>query len=32
LTEIDKLRSRMRGGEDVEQQLVTIAENYGLKP
>jgi hypothetical protein len=32
LAEINKIRSRMRGGEDVEQQLVTIAENYGLKP
>ena len=32
LAEIDKIRTHLSGGDDVEQQLVTIAENYGLKP
>ena len=30
--EIDKIRTHLSGGDDIEQQLVTIAENYGLKP
>lgn len=34
LAEIEKIRTRLRDGDgdDVEQQLVTIAENYGLQP
>ena len=32
LDEIEKIRTHLRGAEDIEQQLVTIAENYGLKP
>ena len=32
LDAIDKIRTQMSGGGDIEQQLVTIAENYGLKP
>jgi hypothetical protein len=31
LAEIEKIRTHV-SGDDVEQQLVTIAENYGLKP
>jgi len=30
LAEIDRIRTKMREGDDVEQQLVTIAEHYGL--
>jgi len=29
--EIDKIRARMHDSGDDEQQLVSIAENYGLK-
>jgi hypothetical protein len=32
LDEIEKIRAHVSGGDDIEQQLVTIAENYGLKP
>jgi hypothetical protein len=32
LAEIDRIRTRMGEGEDVEQQLMTIAEHYGLNP
>jgi len=32
LDEIDKIRTRLQDGGDVEQQLVSIAENYGLNP
>ncbi|MDQ6802853.1 MAG: hypothetical protein M3041_18775 [Acidobacteriota bacterium] len=32
LDEIEKIRTRIGSGDDIEQQLVTIAENYGLKP
>jgi hypothetical protein len=31
LAEIERIRTRL-GGNDVEQELVTIAEQYGLKP
>jgi hypothetical protein len=31
LAEIDKIRSRLRENGDVERQLVSIAEHYGLK-
>ena len=31
LAEIEKIRSRM-GGEDAEQELVSIAESYGVDP
>jgi len=31
LAEIDKIRARMHDSGDDEQQLVSIAENYGLK-
>ena len=30
LREIENIRTRLREGDDVEQQLVTIAEHYGL--
>ena len=30
--EIDRIRTRLHEGDDVEQQLVTIAELYGLNP
>lgn len=29
--EIDRIRQRLGAGEDVEQQLMTIAEQYGVK-
>lgn len=34
MTEIDRIRTTIGGasGEDVERQLVTIAEQYGVKP
>ena len=32
LAEIDRIRTRLRDGDDVEKQLVTIAEHYGLSP
>jgi hypothetical protein len=32
LDEIEKIRAHVSDGDDIEQQLVTIAENYGLKP
>ena len=32
LAEIEGIRTRLREGDDVEQQLVTIAEHYGLSP
>lgn len=31
MAEIERIRTRL-GGNDVEQELVTIAEQYGLKP
>lgn len=31
MAEIEKIRSRM-GGEDAEQELVSIAESYGVHP
>ena len=31
LAEIEQIRTRL-GGDDVEQELVTIAEQYGVKP
>jgi hypothetical protein len=31
LAEIERIRTRLGGG-DVEQELVTIAEQYGVKP
>jgi hypothetical protein len=30
--EIEKIGTGLRDSRDVEQQLVSIAENYGLKP
>ena len=33
MAEIEKIRGQLRGPEtDVEQQLVTIAEHYGVHP
>jgi len=32
LAEIEKIRTRLRDRDDAEQQLVTIAEKYGLNP
>lgn len=32
LAEIERIRTRMGEGDDVERQLVTIAEHYGLNP
>ena len=32
LAEIERIRTRLNEGDDVEQQLVTIAELYGLSP
>lgn len=32
LAEIEKIRTRMSEGTDSEQQLVTIAEQYGVHP
>jgi hypothetical protein len=32
LAEIEKIRTHLRDRDDVEQQLVRIAENYGLNP
>jgi len=31
LAEIEKIRTRLNHADDVERQLVTIAEDYGLK-
>lgn len=31
LAEIDRIRGKLGSGADVEQQLVTIAEQYGVK-
>ena len=31
LAEIEQIRTRL-GGDDVEKELVTIAEQYGVKP
>ncbi len=32
MAEIDRIRTRLGSGDDVEQQLVTIAEQYGVHP
>lgn len=32
LAEIEQIRTRLRDGDDVAQQLVTIAEHYGVHP
>lgn len=32
LNEIEKIRTRLGDVDDVEQQLVSIAENYGVSP
>jgi hypothetical protein len=32
LAEIENIGQRLRDGGDIEQQLVTIAEHYGLEP
>ena len=32
LDEIESIRTRLRDGADAEQQLVTIAEHYGVHP
>jgi hypothetical protein len=31
MEEIEKIRTSMGSGEDVEQRLVSIAENYGVQ-
>ena len=31
MAEIDKIRQRLGNGNDVEQQLVSVAEQYGVK-
>ena len=31
MAEIERIRTRL-GGDDVEKELVTIAEQYGVKP
>ena len=31
LAEIEKIRTRLNHADDVERQLVTIAEDYGIK-
>jgi len=32
LAEIERIRTSVGSGEDAEQKLVTIAEQYGVKP
>lgn len=32
LAEIESIRTRLRDGADAQQQLVTIAEHYGVHP
>jgi hypothetical protein len=32
LAEIEKIRTTLGDGSDVEQKLVTIAEQYGIEP
>lgn len=32
MAEIERIRSSMSGSGDVEQKLVSIAEQYGVKP
>jgi hypothetical protein len=32
MAEIDRIRQHLETGGDVEKQLVTIAEQYGVKP
>lgn len=32
MAEIDRIRQQIGDGEDVEQQLVSIAEQYGVRP
>jgi hypothetical protein len=32
MAEIETIRTQLRNGGDAEQKLVSIAENYGLKP
>ena len=32
MAEIDRIRTSMSGSADVEQQLVSIAEQYGVHP
>ena len=32
LAEIEQIRTRLRDRDDVAEQLVTIAEKYGLEP
>jgi hypothetical protein len=32
LAEIERIRTSLGSGDDVEQKLVTIAEQYGVKP
>ena len=32
MAEIEKIRTTMGDGEDAEQKLVSIAENYGVHP
>ena len=32
MAEIDRIRTSIGSGEDVEQRLVSIAEHYGVQP
>ena len=32
MNEIERIRGSLGGGDDAEQQLVTIAEQYGVHP
>jgi hypothetical protein len=32
MAEIEKIRGSIGGGEDVEQRLISIAEQYGVQP
>ena len=32
LAEINKIRGSISGGDDVEQRLISIAEQYGVQP
>ncbi|HJT18404.1 MAG TPA: hypothetical protein VJ853_13485 [Thermoanaerobaculia bacterium] len=32
LAELEKIRTRLNHADDVERQLVTIAEDYGIAP
>jgi hypothetical protein len=32
MAEIERIRTRLGGGNDVEQELVSVAEQYGVNP